>query len=299
MHCAYHSGQQTILTAKLWTKIVQNEQFPIFVSSPEFNLPKTDEQKEAWKLITATISPVNETCFGEIAENAALFAKTHGHSVEYAFVERAMTESLEKASYLLASLEANGFIELHRKVNAYVDGLREIADKTRSINTVEDWDNFTKSFGLPYPMNLHLDHYLKNFDSSLTDEQIALIYSHSEKLRYRTRWFTKLGVNAVGCYTDVVNLRAVLEQKYLPQYFVMDGENDDVASLKILTELNNNVCRVLNVWIQLPESLKDNADALEKICMKIFGTSSLPANHEFLFDPESRNLGVLTEFYNL
>lgn len=299
MHCAYHSGQQTILAAELWKTILQSQSFSLFVSGPKFNLPKTNEQQEAWKSISTTVTLIDENCFGEVAENTALYAKSYGHLVKYEFVERALNESLEKSVYLLASLKDNGFIELHSKVTAYVDGLREIANKTRSINSVDDWNSFTKSFGLPFPMNLHLDHYLKNFDSSLTDEQIALIYSHSEKLKYRTRWFTKLGYNAVGCYTDVLNLKTLLEQSYLPKYFVMDCENDDVASLKILTKLNNDAGEVLNVWLQLPESLKDNTVALEKICTKIFGTSSLPEHYQFLFDPESQNLGVLTEFYNL
>lgn len=304
----YHSGQQTLKSAEVWKELMSNNNIELFISSPNFNLPKNKNQKDAWdELFGGEIEKenhsINKPCFGKIIEDMANYSKIHGYEINYSISDFVLEKAIKKSSELLKSLEINGFVNAFNKMSKFIEDLKNILNKSIKINSKEEWNIFLKDHDL-LEMNLDLDYYLKNFDNTLNEEQINKIFNYSLDLKNETRWLTKVGYYPIGCFTDVANLIELLN-KGIPNFLIMDCENDDLASLKILNSIHYQNNTQMTIYLQLPECLKNDNNSLICILNKIFGDNyfinndiKLPSNYHFLFDNESKNYNVLKDFYS-
>jgi hypothetical protein len=288
MKYIYFSGQQTVRIANLITNILNNDTI-LYTSSPNFNKAKSKESIEAWSNINKI--EINESCYGNIVEMAAEYASDYGYEVEMCVSNFVLEKAIKHSIQLLDVLSKLGYITAFNNLTIFINGLNKIINGDIIINSKDEWNTFLINHNLSPTLELNLDLYLLNFDNTLTKENIEEIYSSSDELKNNTRWLTKLNFTAKGCYTDVLNLIKVLEinNQQLPTYFIMDGENDDIACLQILTRLNNNII----VYLQLPSEF-ENIDILEKIKGKIANNKC-----KYIFDPESANTKVLKDFYNI
>uniref|UniRef100_A0A6C0AEJ9 Uncharacterized protein n=1 Tax=viral metagenome TaxID=1070528 RepID=A0A6C0AEJ9_9ZZZZ len=295
MKYIYFSGQQTVKSGEFCKNILENEPDSLlFVSAPNFNLPKNEKQVETWKDIPKI--DVNEPCYGTIVESSAIFAEKYGYIVERSVSNFVLEKAIKCSVALLKALEQFGHINALNKLKSYVDGLNDILNMKVHINNKDEWHKFLISYGLNPQMELNLDKYLCNFDELSTD-QIEEVYSYSTELKDKTRWLTKVGYYPNGCYTDVRNLIEILKlnKQTLPYIYIMDGENDDLASLKILQFLHSQSQSNMKVYLQLPLELESNNEALNIISKKLISSNTV--DYEIFFDSESANMKVLKVFY--
>lgn len=291
----YFSGQQTVKTAKLISDLMNSgSATALFTSSPNFNLPKNNEQVEIWKDINKT--EINQPCYGFIVEFAADYAERYGYEVKRNISKSVLEKAIKHSKVLLEVLYKLNHIVAFNNLTKYVNGLNDILSGNIIINSKNEWYDFLINMGLKDNLELNLDLYLTNFDDTLTLDNIEEIYSHIPELKNNSRWLTKVGYYPNGCYADVRNLIEILtiNKHKLPSIYIMDCENDDLASLKILESLHSENRTTMNVYLQLPSELENDKRKLNTIMKTILTYTD---RCEILFDPESSNMEVLNDFY--
>lgn len=282
----YHTGQQTVLAAEWWQKNLPDT---LYVSNPQFNRPKNDDEVSAWKELK--IQTINEPCFGESLRRAAQHVEQAGEPVCYGIDTFVIGQLPKTIPLLLTQLNENGLKSIADRIDGFVNDLQ----KTQ-INTQEEWELFLTMHKLPKHMELDFNLYLKNFDlhNELTDELLTQIndFMITDKdgkqvsLKDESiRWLSKVDFRPIGCFTDVVNYLEI--QGELPSVLMMDAEGDDRGVLAILLDAHEKRGTQLRVVVQLPTD--ERADFIEKIYSDL--------DYKILRDPASRNIEALLNVY--
>lgn len=291
----YFSAQQTFQTGKEILKLLEDTIYTIYTSEPDFNLPKTQDCIDIW--IGIDKIKINEPCYGNIVEDTAKFAEKYGYKVERDISKFVLEKSINNSKFLLNALISLNYLVAFDRLSQFVDGLNNILTDKVTVQGLNGWNEFLKKYNLDPEMELNLDLYLLNFDNTLTPDDISKIFSFSIDLKNKSRWLTKVGYHPIGCFTDVRNFISVLEKTNgkIPDVLFIDCENDDIATFTVLEKLHKSQGTKMKLFIQLPIELEYKyRHALDLILDKILFSRS---DITFIFDPNSKNLNVLRDFY--
>ena len=261
------SGQQTAMMRNKVEVLIEKHLVKLLLcSSPNFNLPKNEENKLNFPGVTTT--HFNVPCYGESIPLAvcelgkylaskSVLPKRLGIKMEYGVdpvVQNSINEKLPGFLITLRSLEHGDaerkriIDELFVNIKSYVDWFVTLKDG--DFKTFDEFAEARAVFfesGANIRDNLHFDHVLTLFCKDISPEFIKEILEtkilypdennnlKTKPLRdYFIGWLVKaIGFKVRGCLTDIVNLIALV-MKSLPKD---PKESDIVAMIEEFTRL--------------------------------------------------------------